>query len=80
MDQQPSVAYNVATATGCVINEDWVGPTAVISVAGIIDMMTSPQLEAAITAALAKTPAALIIDLTNSEEAQPQDKAPKATK
>lgn len=64
MDQQPS-ANNVATATGCVIGEDWAGPTAVISVSGVIDMLTSPQLEAAIAAVLEKKPAALIIDLSD---------------
>jgi len=65
LDQRPSVAYNLATATRCLIHEDWDGSTAVISVAGVIDMMTSPQLEAVITAALAKRPGALVIDLTD---------------
>ncbi len=65
MDQQPSAANNVATASGCLINADWAGPTAVISVSGVIDMLTSPQLESAIAAVLAKKPAALIIDLSD---------------
>ena len=65
MDQQPSAAHNIATATGCVINEYWVGSTAVIAVSGVVDMLTSPKLEAVIVAVLAKKPAALIIDLSN---------------
>lgn len=67
MEQQPSAANSVATATtaGCVINEDWLGRTAVISVSGVIDMLTSPQLEASIDASLAKSPAAVIVDLSD---------------
>ena len=59
---------NVATApTGCVVNEEWVGRTAVISVSGVLDMLTSPQLEATITAAVAKNPAAVIVNLSDVE-------------
>lgn len=65
MNQQPSAANSVATATGCLISEDWAERTAVISVSGVVDMLTSPQLEAAIFAAFAKQPAALIIDLSD---------------
>ncbi len=49
--------------TVCVINEAWFGRTAVISVSGVLDMLTSPQLEAAISAVIAKSPTALILDL-----------------
>ena len=65
MDQQHFPANNVATAigSGCAISEDWIGRTAVISVSGVIDMLTSPQLEASIDACLAKKPAAVIVDL-----------------
>lgn len=65
MNQQPSAANNVATASGCVINEDWTGRTVVVSVSGVVDMLTSPQVEAAITGALAKDPAAIVVDLTD---------------
>ncbi|MDA0251568.1 MAG: STAS domain-containing protein [Actinomycetota bacterium] len=40
------------------------GPTVVISVAGVLDMLTAPQLEAVIAAALPKSPSAIIIDLS----------------
>ena len=65
MDQQSSAANGVATATGCVINEGWAGRTAVISVSGVVDMLTSPQLETAIAASLEKKPAAIIVDLSD---------------
>ena len=62
MDQQTD---NIATATGCVITEEWVGRTVVIAASGVLDMLTSPQLDAAITAALQKNPSALIVDLSD---------------
>lgn len=65
MNQEPSVTNNVATATACLISEDWVERTVVVSVSGVIDMLTSPQLEAAIDSALAKNPSAIIVDLTD---------------
>ena len=69
MDQQPYAARNVATATssGCVISEDWIGRTAVISASGVLDMLTSPQLEARISAARDQKPTAIIVDLTDVE-------------
>lgn len=49
----------------CVISQEWIGRIAVVSVAGVLDMLTSPQLEAGVTEALRKGPSALIVDLTN---------------
>lgn len=63
MDQRPPTANNVATAAGCVINETWIGRTAVIAVSGVLDMLTSPQLEASIGACMDRKPTAIIIDL-----------------
>lgn len=51
--------------TGCAINEEWFDRTAVISVSGVLDMLTSPQLEAAISATIGKKPAAVIVDLSD---------------
>lgn len=62
MDQQID---NIATATGCVIAEEWTGRTVVIFASGALDMLTSPQLDAAIDASLQKNPSALIIDLSD---------------
>ena len=41
--------------------------TVVVSVSGVVDMLTSPQVEASIVGALEKKPAALIIDLTDGD-------------
>lgn len=51
----------------CAISEEWTGRTVVISVAGVLDMLTSPQLEAGIAAALPGNPSAIIVDLTDVE-------------
>ncbi len=37
----------------------------VISASGVLDMLTSPQLEASITACLQKNPSTVIVDLTD---------------
>ena len=66
MNQRQS--NNVAIApTGCVITEDWIGRTAVIAVSGVLDMLTSPQLEATISATVGKNPTAVVVDLTDVE-------------
>lgn len=64
MNQQPTNA--VATApSGCTINEQWVDRTVVISVSGVLDMLTSPQLESAISTAIGKHPKAIVVDLAD---------------
>ena len=50
---------------GCVITEEWRGPTAVLRVAGVLDMLTAPQLEESISASMRKNPSALIVDLSD---------------
>jgi len=50
---------------GCVINEQWDGRTAVVSVSGVLDMLTAPQLDACLTASLKQNPLAIIVDLTD---------------
>ncbi|MFG1930570.1 STAS domain-containing protein [Mycobacterium sp. NPDC048908] len=44
-------------------HEEWVGRVAVVTMSGELDMMTAPQLDEAVHAALAKKPAGLIVDL-----------------
>jgi anti-sigma B factor antagonist len=63
LDEQATATAN----TGCVIDEEWFGRTVVISTSGVVDMLTSPQLEASITASLKKDPAAIIVDLSGVE-------------
>ena len=50
--------------TNCVVTEQWIGPIAVVSAAGDVDMLTAPALEDAIHAALGKDPAALVVDFS----------------
>ena len=67
MERSTPATHNVATTLphGCVINEQWHGRTVVISVSGVLDMLTSPQLEASLTASLNRSPVAIIVDLTD---------------
>ena len=51
--------------TECVIREAWLDRTAVLSVSGVLDMLTSPQLEASVSTVIGKQPAAVIVDLTD---------------
>jgi anti-sigma B factor antagonist len=48
----------------CLINDEWRGSAVVLSCAGVIDMLTAPELEQRIDDALAQNPTALIVDLT----------------
>lgn len=63
MDEQGTAT--TAANTGCVISEEWFGRTVVISASGVVDMLTSPQLETSIATSLTKSPAAIIVDLTD---------------
>ena len=70
MDEQATATTdNVTTApdAGCVITEEWFGSTVVVSASGVVDMLTSPRLEAGLTASLRKNPVAIIVDLTEVE-------------
>ena len=67
MSEQPKLVNQATGPVTCVIDEQWVGRVAVLSVSGVVDMLTAPALEEAITVSLSKTPAALIIDLTDVE-------------
>ncbi|TFV54583.1 anti-sigma factor antagonist [Mycobacterium sp. PS03-16] len=49
------------------MNEHWVDRTVVVSVAGVVDMLTAPQLEQAIRDSLAKEPAGLVVDFSAVE-------------
>jgi len=56
-----------ASGSTCNVSERWVGQVAVIAASGVVDMITAPQLEDAIKAALAKTPKGIVVDLTEVE-------------
>lgn len=67
MSEQQKLANESTNPAACVIGEEWVGRVAVLSVSGVVDMLTAPQLEEAINGSLGKTPAALVVDLTDVE-------------
>lgn len=71
MDEQAAEdtqgAEGAAASSQCVVTERWVDRVAVISVSGVVDMLTSPQLESAIDAALEQRPAGVVIDFTDVE-------------
>ena len=49
------------------MTERWIDRVAVVSVSGVVDMLTSSQLETAINGALDQKPAAVVIDFTDVE-------------
>lgn len=66
MERSIAAARNVATTLthGCAINEEWHGRSVVLSVSGVLDMLTAPQLEASLTGSLTRNPVSIIVDLT----------------
>lgn len=70
MDEQAAEGTSTggaASSSTCVVTERWVDRTAVVAVAGVVDMLTSPELETAIDAALQQKPGAVVIDFTDVE-------------
>ena len=67
MDHSTAAGRNLVTApkAGCVVSEQWIGRTVVVAASGVLDMLTSPQLEETLTAALRQNPSAIIVDLTD---------------
>lgn len=48
----------------CTVSERRIGAVTVLTVTGTVDMITSPQLDTALTAAMAAAPHAIIVDLS----------------
>ncbi|CAA0136148.1 Anti-sigma-F factor antagonist RsfB [Mycolicibacterium vanbaalenii] len=71
MDEQSTEdttgTFGATSSSNCVVTERWVNRVAVVSVSGVVDMLTSPQLETAIDGALGQQPAGVVIDLTEVE-------------
>ncbi|OAN37577.1 STAS domain-containing protein [Mycolicibacterium iranicum] len=69
MDEQAAegTGSGGASSSTCVVTERWVDRTAVVAVAGVVDMLTSPELETAIDTALQQKPGAVVIDFTDVE-------------
>lgn len=69
MNEQRESTDGTPTASGstCEISERWIERVVVIATAGVVDMITAPQLEEAIKVALSKTPEGIVVDLTEVE-------------
>ena len=58
---------NHPTATdpnGITVSEHWCDTTVILDCAGVLDMLTAPELETRIAIALDKQPTSMIVDLT----------------
>lgn len=51
----------------CHVDHEWHGRIMVLSVSGSVDMATAPGLERNVAVCLAEEPAAMIVDLTETE-------------
>ena len=58
-------AHHLGTASRVAISDSQLDGIALISVAGVLDMLTSPELEAHLNAALDTESLAVIVDLTD---------------
>jgi anti-sigma B factor antagonist len=54
-------------APSCAIEERRIDTVAVVSVAGVVDMLTAPDLEKAIAEAAKSAPSAVVVDMTAVE-------------
>jgi len=56
-----------ASGSTCVVIERSVDDVTIVAASGVVDMLTAPQLEEALHAALDKKPGNLVVDLTEVE-------------
>jgi anti-sigma B factor antagonist len=56
-----------ASGSTCVVSERSVDGVTVVTASGVVDMLTAPQFEEALRAALTKKPASLVVDLSDIE-------------
>jgi anti-anti-sigma factor len=56
-----------ASGSTCVVSERSVDDVTIVAASGVVDMLTAPQLEEALHAALDKKPGNLVVDLTEVE-------------
>jgi anti-anti-sigma factor len=48
----------------CIVSADWQDSTVIVRCVGVLDMLTSPQLEREFAIAIGKQPTSLIVDLS----------------
>src|SRR4051812_22480821 len=58
------IVANQPAASNCAVERQRIGEIEVLSVTGVVDMLTAPRLEEAITAAGNDSPQAVIVDLS----------------
>jgi len=56
-----------AASSSCAIEERRIDSNSVVSVAGVVDMLTAPELEKAIAEAAKSSPGAVVVDMTAVE-------------
>jgi anti-sigma B factor antagonist len=56
-----------AASSSCAIEERRVDAISVVSVAGVVDMLTAPDLESAIAEAAKSSPSAVVVDMSAVE-------------
>ncbi len=69
-EQRPTTSETLAVppkAATCAVSEEWTGRVVVVSASGVVDMLTAPELDRAIRAALAQQPDGVVIDFTEIE-------------
>lgn len=67
MADESKIPDDLIPAPQCAVDEQWHDRVVVVSAAGTVDMLTAPKLEESITAALGKSPTALVVNLTDVE-------------
>ena len=70
MDSRPESARSVDTGAAqstCTLEERRVEGVSVVAVAGVVDMLTAPELEKAIAKAAESSPPAVVIDMSAVE-------------
>jgi anti-sigma B factor antagonist len=61
------VSMEGAASSSCAIEESRIESISVVSVAGVVDMLTAPELEKAISEAAKSSPDAVVVDMTGVE-------------
>lgn len=61
------VSMEGAASSSCAIEERRIDSVSVVSVAGVVDMLTAPDLEKAIAEAAKSSPRAVVVDMTAVE-------------
>jgi anti-sigma B factor antagonist len=61
------VSMDGAASSSCAIEERRIDSISVVSVAGVVDMLTAPDLEKAISEAAKSSPTAVVVDMTGVE-------------